>query len=89
MKKGGSVCHHHSVQSSHKDKAIIRTCDHVFDKIGVTRAVCVGVVPVFGGVLDVGHVNGYAALLLLRGVVNLAAILLTFSPQVNIFTFHH
>ena len=45
------------------------TCDHILDKVRVSRAVGVGVVSGVGGVLDVGDVNGDASVSLLRSVV--------------------
>jgi hypothetical protein len=50
------------------------TRNHVLDVIGVTGAVDVGVVPVLGGVLDVGGGDGDTTLPLLGGPVNGAIV---------------
>jgi len=62
--------------SDHNDSAVhgSGTSDHVLDVIGVTRAVDVGVVPVFGRVLDVGSRDSDTTLALLRSLVNGAIV---------------
>lgn len=51
------------------------TCDHVFDVVGVSRAVDVCVVSLLCLVLDVSGCYGDASLPLLRGVVNVTVLL--------------
>ena len=47
------------------------TGDHVLDIVGMSGAVDVGIMAVVGFVLDVGGVDGDAALTFFRGVVDL------------------
>ena len=64
---------HASVGGAHDQDAAVHlggAGDHVLDEVGVTGAVGVGVVAVLCLVLQVGHVDGDAAVALLRRVVD-------------------
>ena len=56
----------------HQDGAIHlgRTGDHVLDVVAVTGHVHMGIVPLVGRVFHVGNVDGDAAFLLFRGIVD-------------------
>ena len=68
---------HLSVAGGNDDDGTVHggsTSNHVLDVIGVTRAVDVSVVPVVGGVLDVGSGDGDTTLALLRSLVDGAIV---------------
>lgn len=68
---------HLTVRSSNDDDGTVhvcRTCNHVLDVIGVTRAVDVGIMPVIGRVLDVCCGNGDTTLSLFRSFVDGAIV---------------
>lgn len=68
---------HLSVRScDHNDSTVhvCRTSNHVLDVISVTRAVDVGIMPVFGLVLDVCGGDGDTTLSLLRGFIDGAVV---------------
>ena len=69
---------HRAVGGGHHEDGAIHlggTGDHVLHEVGVARAVDVSVVTRIGLILDVGDVDGDAALLLFGGSVNLAEII--------------
>ena len=68
---------HLSIRSGNNNDGTVHarsTGNHVFDVIGVTGAVDVGVVAGVGGVLDVGGRNGDATLPLFGGLIDGAII---------------
>lgn len=48
------------------------SCDHVFNVIGVTRAICVSIMTIFCLVLNVRDINGNSASFFFRSIVDLA-----------------
>ena len=49
--------------------------DHVFDEIGVTRAIGVSVMSLFGGILQMGDVDGDATVAFFRSIVDGCVVL--------------
>lgn len=48
------------------------SCDHVFNVIGMTWAICMSIMTIFCLVLNVCNINGNSASFFFRGIVNLA-----------------
>ena len=50
------------------------TCNHIFDKVSMTRTVCVGIMPIFCGIFNMRHINGNSSVPLLGGIINGAIV---------------
>lgn len=51
------------------------SCDHVFDVIGMTWAICVSIMTTFRLIFNMCNVNGNATGLFLRSIINLTVSL--------------